>query len=100
MRLFRAVLETHITRIYLPVGERWFPGMSILKYMQVRKETTRYVKRPWVMTSGVHHVTFRLRYDSAERKLVVATSDLALVEAPVDAKRADVEALYRERVQR
>jgi len=70
-----------------------------MKYLQERKEPTRYLRQPWVMQLGAQRVTFTPHYDSAERKLVVATSDLTHIEAPVDAKRADIEALYRERFQ-
>lgn len=71
-----------------------------MKYLQERKEPTRFLRQPWVIQFGAQSVTFTPHFDSAERKLAVATSDFAFIEAPVDAKRADVEALYRERFQR
>ncbi len=71
-----------------------------MKYLKERKEPTRYLRQPWFLNIGSERVTFMPHYDSAERKLVVHTSDLATIEAPVEATRSDVEALYRERFQR
>ena len=44
-------------------------------------------------------MTFTARYDSAKRKLVASRSDSIVLEAPVDAERAGVVALYCKRVE-
>lgn len=70
------------------------------RYLKERREPTRYLKQPWTAHFGGQRVTFTPSYDPGERVLETTTSDFAVLRAPVDATRAEVEALYRERFQR
>lgn len=68
--------------------------------LEERREPTRYLRQPWTAHFDEQRVTFTPSYDPGERVLAVTTSDFAVLRAPVDATRAEVEALYRERFQR
>ena len=71
-----------------------------MKYLQERKEPTTFLRQPW----NYENVTFVPRYDPGERVLIVYVLDargrVSAIRTLWDAKRAEVEALYRELFQR
>lgn len=85
MKLAKKTLPNEVTKV---------------RHLKERLEPTQYLKQPWTAYFGAERVTFTPRYDPGERVLETATSDFAVLRAPVGATRAEVEALYRERFQR